>query len=146
MNCATSIQTTNTLTLLSHPAYRTDKPVSNKAAFFPYPVVHPLKTPDQMLRIIAITLNMDPKSYGIKSRRQNFTELRFIAALFLRRYFPGITLHQVAGLFGGQDHSSVINGMRRAQSLLQTRDPKFIKKYTLVLRAIEIWMKQAPVI
>ncbi len=101
-----------------------------------------LKTPKQMLKVIAIALNMNPDCYRIKSRARNIVEMRFIAALLLRSNFPRLTLTEIATLFGGQDHSSVINSVARAHSLIYTGDEKFINKYNTVLKSVDIWLKR----
>lgn len=140
MNYVPAIQT-NTFTVQHMPSWRrTDTAPAQAPTFKLPPQVLPWQTPDQLLRIIAIALNMDPNSYRTRSRRRSFTDLRFIGSMFLRRHFPELTLQQVAQFFGGQDHTSVINGMRRAQNLLQARDPEFLKKYKLVLKAVERWI------
>jgi len=106
------------------------------------PVENTLKTPRQMLQVIAIALNMSPDCYAMKSRIRNIVELRFIAALLLRSYFPKITLHQVAILFGGQDHSSIISGVARAHNLIYTGDERFIAKYNTVLKSVNLWLQR----
>ena len=95
-----------------------------------------IKTPMQMLSAIAKALDMDAQCYRMRSRERNIVELRFIAALFLRRNFPLITLQQIAAFFGGQDHSSVINGLSRSYELLYCKDDRFLKKYNVVLQTL----------
>ena len=105
-----------------------------------YPTETTLKTPERMLKVIAMALDMDPKSYKMRSRVRNMVELRFIAALLLRGNFPKITLSQIAALFGGQDHSSVISGLARAYNLIYAGDPDFIQKYNAALKAVNLWL------
>ena len=101
------------------------------------------QTPEEMLRIIAIALGMNPDAYKLKTRERHIVELRFIAAVLLRRNFPKMTLHQIATLFGGQDHTSVMSAVARANDLIYTGDPRFVKKYNTALQSVNLWLKNA---
>ena len=100
------------------------------------------RTPEQMLQVIAIALDMSPNCYRMKSRMRNIAELRFLGAMLLRINFPRITLHQIAALFGGQDHSSILNGLSRAHDLLHTGDPRFLRKYNQALNSVNQWLRK----
>ena len=106
-----------------------------------YPSESTLKTPEHMLHIIAAALNEHPRNYQLKTRIRNIVELRFIAALCLRSNFPTITLQQIAAFFGGQDHTSVINGLARAYELIYAGDESFTKKYKTALAAVNLWLR-----
>ena len=106
------------------------------------PEYHSSRSPDQMLRIIAAALQMDVNAYKVKSRERNIVELRFIVAFFLRSYFPCITLQQITRLFGGQDHTSVMNGLSRTAMLLATGDQRFITKYETALNSVNKWLRK----
>jgi len=95
---------------------------------------------EQMLRVIALSLGMSPECFMMRTRKREIAELRFIAAMFLRTYFPNITLNEIAALFGGQDHSSVMSGLARAHCLLYTCDPRFLKKYNTTLASVNLWL------
>ncbi len=105
------------------------------------PMEHILKTPRQMLYKIAMGLNMSPDCYTMKTRARDVVELRFIGAHFLRMYFPEVTLQQIAALYGGQDHSSVISGLMRAHDLIYTGDTRFMEKYAVAAKTVEQWLK-----
>ena len=107
-----------------------------------YPYENMLRSPEQMLHIIAIALDMSPECYRMKSRARNIVELRFLGALFLRRNFPAITLNQIATLFGGQDHSSIISGLARAHNLIYTGDQRFVQKYNTALKSVNLWLRR----
>lgn len=107
-----------------------------------YPKENTFKTPEQMLKVIAISLGMSPNCYKMKTRVRNVAELRFIAAMFLRTNFPEITLNQIAALFGGQDHSSVISGLTRGYNLVYTGDLRFMTKYNTAQKAVNIWLRR----
>jgi chromosomal replication initiation ATPase DnaA len=101
-----------------------------------------LNTPRNMLQVIAISQGMNISCYKLKSRDRDTVELRFLGALFLRMHFPMVTLQQIAGMFGGQDHSSIVNGIARAYNLLHTGDLKFITKYNKALNSVNLWLEK----
>lgn len=100
------------------------------------------KSPEQMLQIIAGALNMSIACFQDRTRNRNVVEMRFLAALLLRRFYPGITLKQIALLFGGQDHTSVMNALIRANDLLDIHDTLFTSKYNKALNTINQWLKE----
>ncbi len=100
------------------------------------------KTPEQMLKVVAGSLGMDTACYSLKTRARPVVELRFIAAYFLRNYFPGITLLQITHFFGNQDHTSIINGISRANTLIAIGDDQFTKKYETVLNSVNQWLRK----
>jgi len=106
-----------------------------------YPAGSAIKTPERMLHVIALALNEDPRNYKQKTRVRNVVELRFIAALCLRSNFPTITLQQIAAHFGGQDHTSIINGIARAHELIYAGDDIFLKKYKTAVAALNSWLR-----
>ena len=99
------------------------------------------KTPEQMLHVVAGALHMEYNSYKKKTRERAVVDLRFIASHLLRTYFPAITLQQISVLFGGQDHSSVINGLSKTNILLATRDESFTNKYETALKSVTTWLR-----
>lgn len=101
------------------------------------------KAPEQMLRVIANALNTNAQYFQQKGRKREIVELRFLTALLLRRYYPNITLKQIALLFGGQDHTSVMNGLTRATELLEINDPLFTSRYDIAIGAVSSWLKEA---
>jgi chromosomal replication initiation ATPase DnaA len=111
-------------------------------AVLQYPTEVVNNTPQRMLHVIALALDMSPECYRMKSRVRNIVELRFIASLFLRQHFPALTLHQIAAYFGGQDHSSVINGLSRAYNLIYMQDAQFLKKYNTALKSVTTWLRK----
>ena len=103
----------------------------------------PLRTPEKMLQKIARSLNMNYDCFTRRSRERDIAELRFLGAYFLRVHFPAITLHQIAALFGGMDHSTVISGLVRANNLIYTGDSRFMEKYQTALNAVNQWLSTA---
>jgi len=133
------------ITTARHIARSASQQIKNKTGMGVTMIVYPAdsitKTPEQMLGVIALALNMSPDNYRLKSRERNIVELRFIGALFLRRNFPLVTLQQIAALFGGQDHTSVINGLSRAYELIYMQDTRFVKKYNAALQTVNLWLR-----
>jgi chromosomal replication initiation ATPase DnaA len=85
---------------------------------------------------------MPVSDFTLKSRVRDVVELRFLGAYLLRQYYPGITLKQISILFGGQDHSSIINSIQRAVDMLQTKDEIFLYKYQTTQKAINEWLRK----
>lgn len=104
------------------------------------PAADELWLPRQMLQVIAGAVGMDTACYQMKSRARDIAELRFIGALFMRYNFPGVTLQQIAACFGGQDHTSIINGIARANDMIYTGDERFMVKYNAALKAVTQWL------
>ena len=100
------------------------------------------RSPEQMLSVIAAALNMDCSAYRTRSRERNYVDLRFIAAYMLRNYFPSIPLQQITVFFGGQDHTSIMNGLQRTGTLLAIGDEKFTCKYEKALKSVNKWLKK----
>jgi chromosomal replication initiation ATPase DnaA len=129
-----------------HIARQTDNPIKkqNGAALslMVCPPEAKQKTPQDMMQKIATILHMSPECYQLKIRQRDLVDLRFIAAHLLRRYFPRITLHAIAYYFGGQDHSTIINALRKTDDLLQSNDLCFTAKYYHVSRVVNEWIKE----
>jgi chromosomal replication initiation ATPase DnaA len=101
-----------------------------------------LKMAEEMLCITAMAIGMSPDMYKVKSRVRYIAELRFLGAVLLRQNFPLVTLQQIALLFGGQDHSSVINGIQQAYKLIQIKDLNFLTKYEKAQAAVDAWLQK----
>lgn len=99
------------------------------------------KGPEEMLQVIANALHMSIDNFRVKCRKREVVELRFLSSLLLRKFYPRLTLKQIACLYGGQDHSSIINGVERATDLLETKDIAFTKKYNTALNTVTQWLK-----
>ena len=100
------------------------------------------KTHQEMLAKIAEALGMPIDAYKIASKKAEFVDLRFIAAVMLEDYYPSLTAKAVAEIFGGQDHTTVLNARVSARKYLATQDERFCKKYHIVKQAIEEWLMQ----
>ena len=99
------------------------------------------KTPQRMMHVIALALDMSPEAYRMKTRIRNIVEMRFLAAALMRQNYPWLTLQQIAKLFGGQDHTSILSGLARVNALIETGDERFLKKYNTALKSVNRWLK-----
>ncbi|MBA3828663.1 MAG: hypothetical protein H0X33_06985 [Taibaiella sp.] len=99
------------------------------------------KGPQQMLQTIANALGMCADCFTEKTRKREVVELRFLSSLLLRKFYPRVTLMQIAAMYGGQDHTSIINGVTRASNLLDTNEPTFTGKYYKALNTVTKWLK-----
>ena len=100
------------------------------------------RTPQLMLTVIANALNMDVACYKHRSRKRNYVELRFIAAYLLRKFFPNLTLADITILFGGMNHTTIINGIERVAELIATNNELFTAKYETALNSVNIWLRK----
>lgn len=99
------------------------------------------KDPKDLLPVIAKALGRIPADYVTISRKRAIVEMRFITTLFLKQYWPELPLTHI-GSFYGQDHSTILNGFSKAQSLLENQEATFTSKYYIVKKAIEGWLKE----
>jgi len=133
------------MTAARHIARSANKQIKNKTGMevtlMVYPIDSSIKTPERMLRIVALSLDMSPSCFRMKTRAREVSEMRFIAAVLLRSNFPQITLQQIGTLFGGQDHTSVLNGLSRAYDYIYTGDTRFLNKYNKALQSVNIWLR-----
>ena len=96
--------------------------------------------PEELLVVVAHSLGMNPDNYSKKSKKREVVTLRFLASLFIRQYWPKYPLKDIAELFGGQDHTTIINGLNSGANYLDTGDEQFTTKYNIVKEAVENWM------
>ncbi|MEI8278680.1 MAG: helix-turn-helix domain-containing protein [Bacteroidota bacterium] len=101
-----------------------------------------IKKPMDMLRIIANTLQMSVENYIERNRTREVVDLRFVSAKLLRHYYPNITYKQIGALYGGQDHTSIMNAIGKANDLLYAGDKSFTQKYHAALNSIEQWINE----
>jgi len=140
MSLATQISTARHIARVAEQKIRTNTGLRITLMLFPNDLDR--KKPEYMLRLVSNSLGIDHEQFKTKTRKREIVELRFIGALLLRRFYPGVTLKQIGGLFGGQDHTSVINGISRAYNLLETNDIIFCTKYNKALNTVNLWLKE----
>lgn len=140
MSLATQISTVRYIGRVAEQKINTNAGMRISLMLFPRDAER--EKPEHMLRLIANALSTDFEEFKAKTRRRDIVELRFIGALLLRRFYPQVTLKQIGRLFGGQDHTSVINGISRAYDLLETNDIIFCTKYNKALNTVNLWLKE----
>ena len=104
-------------------------------------IVKPDRIPVQMVDVVTDALNLEKKVYTLKSRERDIVELRFICALLMKKYMPRVTLSQIARIFGGMNHTSIINAREQGNNLLETQEPVFTEKYQIAEKAVLQWLK-----
>ncbi len=100
---------------------------------------HEEKTPEELIALVGGTLKLEKGFHRNKIRRADFVEGRHVAALLLQRYFPALSFTGIGRLFG-QDHSTIIDAIKRSKNLLQTRDLRFTQKYITAQNTVEQWI------
>lgn len=95
-----------------------------------------------MAQVIANSLGMTIKDYGIQSRKQKYVHLRHLASHFIRHYYPDMSLNQIKRIVGHGDHSTVSNSIAMTTRLLSTNDSIFQPKYEQTLQAVTQWIRE----
>ena len=142
MNNITELPVSTALSIARSAQRTIKRKTGMRVTLLIYPTEETVRTPEYMLHVIARALGMQPHCFRLKSRKKDIVELRFIGSMFLRMNFPSVTLHQIAWLFGGLDHSSVVSGLARANNLIFTNDQRFIDKYNKVLKSVNQWLRR----
>ena len=140
MSLATQISTARHIARAAEQKIRTSTGLRITLLLFPSDTNR--KKPEHMLRLVANSLNVGYEQFQAKTRKREIVELRFIGALLLRRFYPHVTLKQIGSLFGGQDHTSVINAISRAYNLLETNDIIFCTKYNNAINTVNLWLRE----
>jgi chromosomal replication initiation ATPase DnaA len=99
-------------------------------------------SPEEMMGVIAQSLKCTIDDYYNLSRDRKYIDLRCIAAVFTKKYFPHISFKQTAVMFGLKDHSTIWNYGKRAEAYLYTNEETFMEKYNRVLKEITKWIKE----
>lgn len=131
---------TTTARHISRRIQRTRLPEPFTIAEVKYAEATSLELPRRMLDVIAASLQLSPFSYALRARTRLISDLRFVGALLLRQKFPNITLHEIGLLFGGQDHTSILNALRKAEMYLYTGNTEFTEKYITAARTVDEWI------
>lgn len=92
-----------------------------------------------MLGIIAEALGMTMDDY-YEGRKRQYVDLKCVAAMFIKKHYPEVSLEKIGELLGGLDHSSVLYSIRRGNDYLLTTESRFGTKYKLALNAVEKWI------
>lgn len=99
------------------------------------------RDPKDMMHVIANSLGLKLLDYTGGKKAKN-VELRFITSLFLKQYWPELTYVKIGELFGGQDHTTIMNAINVGTEYLQNGDQKFTAKYNTAKSAIDKWLSE----
>jgi chromosomal replication initiator protein len=79
----------------------------------------PPLTPDIILRKVAETFDVRVSDLRGRSRQRQFVIPRQIAMYLCRKLIPALSLNDIAEVFGGKDHTTVLYGVGRIEKLTQ---------------------------
>lgn len=97
--------------------------------------------PEEMMGVIANSLEMTLDDYRNKTRKAEFVALRQIGCMFLRDYYRDtLSLVQMGELIGDYHHSSVLHAIETGKNRLQSKDYTFTEYYNIALEAVtQFW-------
>lgn len=75
-------------------------------------------------RRVANSYGMVLSQLQTENRSRQFTEPRFMAVWLIRRLCPHMSYPKIGTLFGGRDHTTILNADRRAKQMMLT-NPDF---------------------
>ena len=88
--------------------------------------------PDKVLQVVCRFYNVHPDLLKSSARDQSVVRARHLSAYFLY-HLAGMKLGAIAGILGRKDHSAVLYGIRRTESLFS--QDLFLKKQAASLEA-----------
>lgn len=95
-----------------------------------------------LMHVVANALDMQPADYSELLRERPYVYLRMIAAHFIRVYYPGVSLKEIAKHMGGKDHTTVIYYLKTVDQLLEKKDDEFCYKYNVALNVVTQWLAE----
>ena len=96
------------------------------ARIFPTRKTDPVKvTPERIRELTATYFQTDAENLESRKRDRNTATARHIS-IFLTREMTGLSLPQIGSLYGGRDHSTVLNSINRIEDQVST-DPEVTK-------------------
>lgn len=88
-----------------------------------------------LMGLVARALGMTMDDY-FGGKRRRYADLRCLACIFIKKYYPETPLKLIAKAIGQADHTSVLYYQERAENYLHTKEEVFVKKYETVVKAI----------
>lgn len=109
------------------------KELMKELSFMMEALSEPSETYNVDLAMIAVSIALEVTIEDIKSDRRftDLSEARFIL-FFLIKNNTELTLREIGNLFGGRDHSTVLNGIGRYEELVYAKDKQFLTKINKV--------------
>lgn len=74
--------------------------------------------------------------HGISRSKQSLVDLRCITTVLIRKYVPSFTYKMIAKLYGGMDHTTIINYTKIFEDRIFTNDDEFIEKYSKAVQQL----------
>lgn len=99
-------------------------------------------TPEDLLTVIAASMEMMYQDYCHPSKRFEYSRLRSLGVHFLRVYFPKMSLKMIGEYMGGMDHSSIIYYLKKVQKLIDEGEQYFMQDYDNALTVITQWERE----
>jgi len=97
--------------------------------------------PVDLVRVMLRSLKIEMEDVQSDSRKREVVAARQIITHILKKYYKKITLKQIGHLFGGQDHTTIVNSNQKAQLRMDSTELFFIERYYQALGAVEKWVE-----
>ena len=77
-------------------------------------------TPDLLINIVSDHMNVSYDDITSSKRSKDIATARQIVMYLCRKYLDRYSLQQIGDALGGRDHSTVLNGVEKIKSLIET--------------------------
>lgn len=81
--------------------------------------IHHEITPDYIINVVSDHMNVPYDDITSSKRSQEIATARQIAMYLCRKYLDRYSLQQIGASVGGKDHSTVLNGIKKIENLIQ---------------------------
>lgn len=81
--------------------------------------IHHEITPDYIINVVSGHMNVPYDDITSSKRSQEIATARQIAMYLCRKYLDRYSLQQIGASVGGKDHSTVLNGIKKIENLIQ---------------------------
>ena len=92
-------------------------------------------TPDHVINVVSDHMGVPYSDIVSSKRSQNIATARQIVMYICRKYMAQYSLKQVGDCVGGRDHSTVLNGVDKIESLIK-RDPNMKQTIEAIIKKI----------
>lgn len=88
--------------------------------------------PCVLLEVVADSLGMSMGDYQLRTRKTKYVVLRQLATVFMKRFYPHMSLSRIADYFGGRHHTTMIYALRQTEQFLENGDELFVASYNMI--------------
>lgn len=74
-------------------------------------VIQPL-SPDEILGLVAAEFGCTPAAIRVGTKKRSISFSRHVTVYLIKTYFPSLTWEEIGQIFGGRDHTTMINSYR----------------------------------